>query len=136
MPHLEVVGATDRSGILAALGRARVLAHPSSPETMSLAVLKGMSAGLPVLGASTLRDVVASGVEGGLVDESPETTDGQAAPPGPPRHVTGVRGKAARRKDELAYSWDHIAHLRICVYEAIGTARARVHPHDASGPRP
>lgn len=139
MPQVELLGPTDRSGILAALARARVLAHPSSAEAMSLAVLEGMSAGLPVLGASILRDVVAPGVEGVLVDASAEETMvehfRQALLETPLESWDGM-GKAARRKVEREYSWHRIAQETLRVYAAVAGKRPGAHPHEASGPRP
>ncbi|MCI4321308.1 MAG: glycosyltransferase family 4 protein, partial [Thermoplasmata archaeon] len=63
-PEVEVLGELTDDELRREYARADVLLHPSRVEVLAGAVLQGLSASLPVLGAEPIAGLVESGVTG------------------------------------------------------------------------
>ncbi|HVM44457.1 MAG TPA: glycosyltransferase family 4 protein, partial [Candidatus Thermoplasmatota archaeon] len=63
----QLMGALDEADLTRALGEADVLVHPSVSESFGMAVVEGMSAGLPVVCSDILSFLVTHGEQGFLI---------------------------------------------------------------------
>lgn len=118
---LDEVGETELRRLYA---ESDLLIHPSRVELLPGAVLQGLAAGLPVLGASPLEGVVESGRTGWVVpDHDPaefvRETQARArallADDGARRRM----GEAARAEALTRYAWPGIVEAHLSVYRSV-----------------
>lgn len=124
----ELLGELTDDELRREYAHADVLLHPSRVEILAGAVLQGLAAGLPIVGASPVA---------GLVDEG---VTGWTAPPGTggaelETFFTGklarlqdavartAMGQAARTVAEQRYGWPAVVERHIAVYRAVAAPR-------------
>ncbi|MCI4327186.1 MAG: glycosyltransferase family 4 protein [Thermoplasmata archaeon] len=126
-PNVEVLGELTDADLRAEYASADVLLHPSRVEILAGAVLQGLSAGLPVVGASPVASLVedeitgwtaAAGVEGAalhgfFVDRLRALADPATREP---------MAAAARRSAVSRFSWAEVVRAHLAAYS---TAFAR-----------
>lgn len=120
-----LLGALDEPDLLRLLGGADVLAHPSVSESFGMAVVEGMSAGLPVVCSDLLSFLVTHGREGLLIptngaeeERVRRTREHLAALLGDATLRARV-GAAARESAVAGYSWDSVAARVEAVYRRL-----------------
>ena len=129
-PHVMVRGELRSEELAATLGASDVMVHPSRVELLAGAVLQGLAAGLPVLGAEPIAELVDPGVTG------------YTAPPGanPDQIVAFLRARlvelasdssrrsamadAARRSAEARFSWSSVVAEHEAIYQPLVDAHA------------
>ncbi len=121
--RVELLGELTEDELRREYARADVLLHPSRVEVLAGAVLQGLSAGLPAVGAEPIASLIAPGVTG------------WTAPPGSPDPAigaflldrlrtlsdAGVRGRmgiAARAVAQAQYSWASVVAAHLTLYAA------------------
>lgn len=115
-----LLGALDEADLVRALGEADVMAHPSLSESFGMAVVEGMSAGLPVV-ASDLLSFLVSRKEGYLIPSKDEAErvrrlrDALARLLADPVERARM-GAAAREAAVRGYSWPSVAERVEAVY--------------------
>ncbi len=119
---------------------ADLLVHPSVVEVLPRAVLQGLAAALPVLGAAPVASVVREGITGFAAP--PELSEGeivsflhgraqQLASDAPLRRRMG---EAARFEAQSVYSWDHVVARHLEFYrELLSTGADASRPESRSG---
>lgn len=121
----RLLGPLDEEEMLRELAQADVLVHPSVSESFGMAVVEGMSAGLPVVCSDMLSFLVEHGKQGYLVPtkgEDPARAEALA------RHLHELladrdlrerMGREARRKAVADYSWERVAEQVEAVYAKV-----------------
>ena len=110
-----LLGAVGEDELTAALGGSDVMLHPSVSESFGMAVVEGMSAGLPVVCSSLLSFLVADGVEGyHIPTDAGDEARAEAATAKlrillDDAAMRRRMGDAARAKAVAGYSWDSVA---------------------------
>jgi glycosyltransferase involved in cell wall biosynthesis len=120
-PSVELLGELTDDELRREFGRADVLLHPSRVELLAGAVLQGLSAGLPVVGAEPVATLIDNGETGWT---SPPGSDAPAiraffADRLRDLSDAGVRarmGAAARAVAESRYSWPSVVAAHLAVY--------------------
>ena len=120
---VTLLGALAEADLARELGEADVLAHPSVSESFGMAVVEGMSAGLPVVASDMLTFLVKHGETGYLIPT--KASDEERV-----RHMrerlaalvgdASARermGRAAREAAVAGFSWDSVAERVERVYE-------------------
>ncbi|HEV2316196.1 MAG TPA: glycosyltransferase family 4 protein [Thermoplasmata archaeon] len=125
-PHVRLAGELSEGELTREFARSDLLVHPSSVELLAGVVLQGLAAGLPVVGAPPVADLIDEGVTGFVVPDGDGTaamSDRLAAV------VTGIladpamhrrMSEAARASAERRFSWPAVARAHLELY-----ARAR-----------
>ena len=123
--QVRLLGALSEDELVAELSRADAMAHPSVSESFGMAVVEGMSAGLPIVCSDFLSFLVEHGKEGWLVptqgtDEARAAAlrDRIGALLADPQARTRM-GEAARRKAVADYSWARVAEQVEAVYRRL-----------------
>lgn len=120
---VTLLGAVDETELVRRLGEADVMAHPSLSESFGMAVVEGMSAGLPVIVSDLLSFLVTHGQEGYLIPSKDEAErvrrlrERLAALLADPA-LRARMGAAARETALRAYSWPSVAERVEAVYQA------------------
>ena len=121
--HVRLLGAISEEEMIRELATADVMAHPSVSESFGMAVVEGMSAGLPIVCSDFLSFLVKHDVEGLLVpttiEEGPRTK-ALADALGRLLADAALRarmGAAAREKAVREYAWESVAARVEAVYE-------------------
>src|SRR5438552_3159329 len=110
-----LLGAVSEDELTALLAESDVLLHPSVSESFGMAVVEGMSAGLPVICSSLLSFLVTEGVEGYHIPTDASDEARVAAASDRLRALladAALRrrvGEAARGKALASYSWEAVA---------------------------
>lgn len=126
--HVQLLGALSEDEMIRELATADVMAHPSVSESFGMAVVEGMSAGLPVVCSDFLSFLVQHDVEGLLVPtnaEEPARTKALREALGRLLADPVLRarmGAAAREKALREYAWDSVAARVEAVYEEAARA--------------
>lgn len=119
---VRLLGPLDEVHLTRLLGGADVLVHPSTSESFGMAVVEGMSAGLPVVCSDMLSFLVASGEHGFHIPTKAGDEARIAAMRGALQSLladTSLRermGKAARAKAVAEFSWASVAQRVEAVY--------------------
>lgn len=117
-----LTGPLPEDELTRALGQADVLVHPSVSESFGMAVIEGMSCGLPVVCSDMLSFLVDHGKEGLLVPTQGSDDDRVAAIRGALTtllHDAALRtrmGRAARSRAIERYAWERVAEQVEAVY--------------------
>jgi len=122
---VELLGELSESQLIDEYAQSDLLVHPSRVELLPGAVVQGLAAGLPVLGAEPVRDLVI------------EDATGWVAPPGSDPSAIArffrdrlarisqdqqrlrTMGEAARKSAERAFDWGRIAGAHVDLYTRI-----------------
>lgn len=128
--HVRLLGALSEEELIGELASGDVLVHPSVSESFGMAVVEGMSAGLPIVCSDILGFLVTDGKEGLLVPT--RGTDGERVAALRERigrlvadpELRDRMGTAARAKAVAGYSWERVAEQVEGVYRkaALGSA--------------
>lgn len=127
---VTLLGAVDENDLVRILGESDVLAHPSVSESFGMAVVEGMSAGLPVIASDMLSFLVHHGTEGFLIptngahEERVRRMREHLAALLGDAPVRARMGAAARESAVRGYSWPGIAERVESVYRKAMGARA------------
>lgn len=122
---VRLLGPLDEEDLLRELSQADVLVHPSVSESFGMAVVEGMSAGLPVVCSDMLSFLVEHGKEGYLV---PTKGDDEARAGAIRQRLADLLGDAelrarmgrqARQKAVEGYSWERVAEQVEAVYRRV-----------------
>lgn len=120
-----LLGALGEADLTRLLGESDVLLHPSVSESFGMAVVEGMSCGLPVICSDLLSFLVTNGKEGFLIPTKASDDDRIAAAA---RHLDALladpalrarMGEAARATATAGYSWDAVAEKVERVYAKV-----------------
>ena len=123
--RVRLLGALSEDELLAELAAADALAHPSVSESFGMAVVEGMSAGLPVVCSDFLSFLVEHGREGFLVPTQGDDATRAAALRErlaallSDADLRRRLGEAARRKAVAGYSWERVAEQVEAVYRRL-----------------
>ena len=122
---VTLLGALDEPELTRALAEADVLAHPSISESFGMAVVEGMSAGLPAVASDMLSFLVKHGETGYLIPT--KASDDERI-----RHMREKlaallrdaparerMGRAAREAAIAGFSWDSVAERVERVYQKV-----------------
>ena len=118
-----LLGALDEADLLKELGAADILVHPSISESFGMAVVEGMSAGLPVVCSDLLSFLVKHGEQGFLIP-----TSGDQRLPKLREHLAALladatlrarMGASAREAAVTGYSWESVAERVEKVYAKV-----------------
>ncbi|HEV2449768.1 MAG TPA: glycosyltransferase family 4 protein, partial [Thermoplasmata archaeon] len=107
---------------------ADVLVHPSSAEILSGAVLQGLSAGLPVLGAAPVAPLVPEGRAGWCAGPGRSPSEIEELLRSRARELVGDAGMRRRMGDAARewalarFSWPRVVAQHIALYEATRSA--------------
>ena len=131
---VELAGEVPQPELARAFAESDLLVHPSRVELLAGAVVQGLAAGLPVLGASPITDLVEPGTGACAPAQANDDEivrflrDQAVAYAGAPAQLR-VDGAAARQVAERRFSWARVAEAHIGVYrdviEAQGATRRR-----------
>lgn len=118
-----LLGALDEADLVRELGSADVMAHPSVSESFGMAVVEGMSAGLPVVCSDLLSFLVAHGKEGFLIptagDARVEKLRGHLGALLADAGLRARMGEDARASAVAGYSWASVAERVERVYAKV-----------------
>ena len=122
--HVELLGELTDSDLAREFARADALVHPSRVEILAGVVLQGLSAGLPVVGAAPVAELVAPEVTGWTAPENASAealtafvADRLRALSDPDRRS---RMSAAARGSALAsYAWPTVVERHIALYRTL-----------------
>jgi glycosyltransferase involved in cell wall biosynthesis len=127
-----LLGALGEDELTRLLGESDVMIHPSVSESFGMAVVEGMSAGLPVICSDLLSFLVQHGEEGFLIptngsdEQRIEAASSFLARLLADAPLRRRMADAARAKAAAGYSWDSVAARVVTVYEkAMAKAGAR-----------
>lgn len=129
--RVRVLGVLPEDLLTTTLGESDALVHPSRSEGLPMAVIEGMSAGLPVIGGPALAGLVAHERTGLLVGQTDnETVDVGAfrqalrrLAEDPP--LLRAMGENARREAVDRFDWLVVARSVVDVYERAAAQNAR-----------
>lgn len=123
--RVRLLGALSEAELVAELSRADAMVHPSVSESFGMAVVEGMSAGLPIVCSDFLSFLVEHDREGLLVPTHAPDDERVAIlrerlrtlldDPEARRRM----GEAARRKAVADYSWERVAEQVEHVYRRL-----------------
>jgi glycosyltransferase involved in cell wall biosynthesis len=121
-PHVHLLGELSDDDLARRFAESDLLVHPSRVELLAGVVLQGLAAGLPVVGADAVAELVEPGRTGeiappGLDDAALEgffaaALRGLLADPERRRAL----GAAARRSAETRFAWPVVAREHLAVY--------------------
>lgn len=124
-PHVELLGEVPATDLENEYARADVLVHPSRVEVLAGAVLQGLSAGLPVLGADPVSALLTQGETGWTAPESASPSeveqflrgklDELRRDPGTLRRM----GEAARRSAQERFAWPRVVEQHVALYKSL-----------------
>lgn len=121
---VNVRGEVDEPTLRAAYARADLLVHPSRVELLAGVVLQGLAAGLPVLGAEPVADLIPPGAGGA----APEGSAPVAVERFLRERALALRDPTARRRAGEAaragalarYAWSSVVRDHVALYERLG----------------
>lgn len=124
-PHVHLEGEVPDARLREAFGESDVLLHPSRVELLAGVVLQGLAAGLPVVGADPVADLLRAGTTGFAAP--PELSDAELTRffAGSVRQLLSDRalregmGRAARREAEERFSWPVVARAHLELYREL-----------------
>ena len=122
---VRLLGSVSEEDLRRELAQADVLVHPSVSESFGMAVVEGMSAGLPVVCSDLLSFLVEGGKEGFLVPTQGSDEARAQAVAARLRELladAALRermGRAAREKAVREYSWERVAEQVEGVYRRL-----------------
>lgn len=122
---VELLGEVGNDELRRRLAESDWLVHPSRVELLSGAVLQGLAAGLPVLGAAPVGELVETGVDGWCSAEGasePEivaSTRSHAVELARNAELRRRMGDAARRNAEARFSWRSVAAAHVGLYQSV-----------------
>lgn len=111
----KLLGPMDEADVVRELAQGDVLVHPSISESFGMAVVEGMSCGLPVVVSDLLSFLVEHGKEGFLVptkgDDAPrvEAMRARLAELLDDAPLRARMGQAARERAIAGFAWDSVA---------------------------
>lgn len=116
-----LLGALGEAELTHLLGESDVMTHPSTSESFGMAVVEGMSAGLPIVCSNFLSFLVKDGVEGFHIPTDAKDEDRIDAMEQRLKTLQDPAlrermGKAARSAAVAGYSWDSVAEKVEAVY--------------------
>ncbi len=120
---VEVVGEVDDEGLRRAYARSDFLLHPSRVEVLAGVVLQALAAGLPVLGADPVADLIPEGAGGAAPPgaDGPAIVrflrDGLARLADPARRRAA--GEAARTGALARYAWPEVVAAHLALYRQV-----------------
>jgi glycosyltransferase involved in cell wall biosynthesis len=126
--RVEILGEVDEAALDEAYASADFLVHPSRVELLAGVVLQGLSAGLPILGASSVSGLAEEGVSGWTAFEG---ADEAALTRFVRDRSTELMADAARRRSmgEAArtramekFSWSSVVERHLALYRRLGEA--------------
>ena len=121
-PHVEIRGPVDDDTLIEEYRAADVLAHLSTSEALSLAVLEGMACGLPLVASDICEGQIEDGVNGLVVKAALPEAERVAATRAAFERLAGDAalrarmGAESRRMAEARFSWDAVAERLEPVY--------------------
>ncbi len=128
-PHVTLSGELPDAGLRDAYAESDLLLHPSRVELLAGAVVQGLAAGLPVLGAAPVASLIGEGC-GGAVDVTADDAAIEAflrqrvldydREPARLRHD----GEAARASAIARFAWPAVVAAHLSVYERLRAAAA------------
>jgi glycosyltransferase involved in cell wall biosynthesis len=124
---VDVVGPVDDEALRSEYARADVLVHPSRVELLAGVVLQGMSAGLPVVGAAPVADLVGPGcgacAPGGSDEDAVAAfLHDRLAEYGSDADRRRADGLRARAWAQSRYDWSTVARAHLALYERVVAA--------------
>lgn len=116
-----LLGALGEAELVQLLGESDVMTHPSISESFGMAVVEGMSAGLPIVCSDFLSFLVKNGVEGYHIPTNAKDEDRINAMEAHLKTLQDATvrermGTAARSAAVAGYSWDSVAQKVEAVY--------------------
>lgn len=128
-PHVTLAGERPEPELLAAYAESDLLVHPSRVELLAGVVLQGLAAGLPVLGAEAVADLIAPGCGGAAPAGAPEAAveeflrDAAIAYTRDPARLRRD-GEAARAVALDRYAWSRVVEAHLALYRDAAAAEA------------
>ncbi len=124
---VELLGEVDDPRLLRAYAESDVLLHPSRVELLAGVVLQALAAGLPVLGAEPVADLIPDGAGGGAPSGSDADgivrflRDGLGRFADAPRRRAA--GDAARAGALARYAWPAVVAAHVALYRRLARPR-------------
>ena len=129
-PQVELLGEVTDTDLRREYARADVLLHPSRVEILAGAVLQGLPAGFPVLGAAPVASLVEDGMTGWTAPAGASDAEigwflaARLRELVEPRLRTRL-SEEARRVASSRFSWPAVVAAHERVYETVRSARPR-----------
>jgi glycosyltransferase involved in cell wall biosynthesis len=134
---VELLGEVDEATLGELYARSDVLVHPSRVELLAGVVLQALAAGLPVIGAAPVADLIAPGAgacapadatDADLVRFFHEQADRFGADAAERRRA----GELARSSAEARFAWPRVAAAHVRLYESLRAAGRLTRPGSPS----
>ena len=122
--HVTLLGERPEPELLAAYAESDLLVHPSRVEILAGVVLQGLAAGLPVLGAEPIAELIGPGCGGAAPTGSDDAAierflreSASAYAHDPPRLRRD--GEAARTSATERFAWPRVVAAHVALYDAL-----------------
>jgi glycosyltransferase involved in cell wall biosynthesis len=123
-PHVRILGELPEPELVRCYAESDLLLHPSSVELIAGAVVQGLSAGLPVLGAEAVADLIEPGSSGFTSREGADVVEivrflhEKAVELLRDPSARKAMGLAARASAERRFDWSVVARAHLELYRS------------------